>query len=219
MAYTITDLGLWETYKPSPPPPAFAEAIEIGVEIGFSRRSSDHVDWYEFASTLPTEGAVFLTVVRGPDLELVSSSSRQPSIVFPGNGRLLQISGYDAGGAVGAFRGKAYDPAANTLSDPPPLVLPIVPVSDRQFAQVLAIDGKITQDEALAWAARGDLPDALENAIAQLPEAGGQRFAARMLLSAATSYDRAHPLVGMLGGLLGYDTAALDDLWRRGAAL
>ncbi len=90
-------------------------------------------------------------------------------------------------------------------------------ISDRQFAQQLAILGTFTEAEALAWAARGDLPEAMETAVAALPE--GDRFAARMLLSSATSYERAHPLVPVLGGLLGYDTDAIDDIWRAAVLL
>lgn len=100
---------------------------------------------------------------------------------------------------------------------PEPFELPLGAISDRQFAQQLAVRGTITEAEALAWAARGDLPEAMETAIAALPE--GDRFAARMLLSSATAYERAHPLVTVLGGLLGYDAAAIDDLWRAAAQL
>lgn len=89
-------------------------------------------------------------------------------------------------------------------------------ISDRQFAQQLAIDGVITEAEALAWAARGDLPAALEAVVSQL---GQQEFAARMLLSAATAYERAHPLTATLGGLLGYEPADLDRLWQDAAEL
>lgn len=104
-----------------------------------------------------------------------------------------------------------HDFAEGGLATVPPVI------SDRQFAQVLAIEEIITEDEALAWAARGDLPEALEAAVGQLPEAN--RFGARMLLAAATSYERAHPLVGVLGEILGRDDTALDDIWRRAAAL
>lgn len=108
-----------------------------------------------------------------------------------------------------------------TYEDAPPPPEPYVPgvISDRQFAQVLALDGVISQDEALAWAARGDLPERLVTALEQIPEDDGARFGARMMLSAATTYERAHPLVPTLGALLGMDAAALDDIWRRGAAL
>jgi hypothetical protein len=100
-----------------------------------------------------------------------------------------------------------------SASDPVPVPSAI---SDRQFAQQLAIEGVITQAEALAWAARGELPDALEAIVAQL---GEQEFGARMLLSAATAYERGHPLTAMLGGLLGYDAAQLDALWQAASAL
>lgn len=90
-------------------------------------------------------------------------------------------------------------------------------ISDRQFAQQLAVLGAITEGEALAWAARGDLPAAIETAIMAMPES--ERFSARMLIAAATSYERGHPLVAELGGLLGYSPEAVDDLWRAAASL
>lgn len=97
----------------------------------------------------------------------------------------------------------------------PAAVLP--PISDRQFAQVLALDSVITEGEALAWAARGELPIPMEMALGQLPE--DQQFAARMLLSSATTYERDHPMVPTLGALLLYDAEDLDDIWRRAAVL
>lgn len=102
--------------------------------------------------------------------------------------------------------------------EPPPAPSPVPAViSDRQFAQQLAVLGTITEAEALAWAARGELPDAMEAAIAALPES--DRFGARMLLASATTYERAHPLVAQLGALLEYDAADLDDLWRAAGEL
>ncbi|MBB2965224.1 hypothetical protein [Methylobacterium sp. R2-1] len=99
-------------------------------------------------------------------------------------------------------------------------------ISDRQFAQALALDGIITQAEALAWAARGDLPEAMSDALAEIPETGGQRFGAHMLLAGATTFERSHPLTEVLGALLTnpetgqpYDAAALDALWARASAL
>ena len=102
------------------------------------------------------------------------------------------------------------------LPDPGPEPVPQV-ISDRQFAQQLAVLGTITWEEAIAWAARGDLPPAMEAAVAALPEE--QRNPARMLLSSATTYERSHPLVPMLGATLEYDAAELDDLWRAAAVL
>jgi len=118
--------------------------------------------------------------------------------------------------------GKAVVPHEPAIPDP---VVPPV-ISDRQFAQALALDGTITEAEALAWAARGELPQAMEDALDRIPDTDGLRFGARMMLAAATTYERHHPLSEQLGALLTnpatgnpYDAAALDTLWTRAAAL
>lgn len=111
--------------------------------------------------------------------------------------------------------GWTLEPANGTpLWSPPPAT-----ISDRQFAQALALAGTITEAEALAWAARGELPQAMEDALDRIPDTDGQRFGARMMLAAATTYERRLPLTEQLGALLGYDAAALDALWSRAAAL
>ena len=107
----------------------------------------------------------------------------------------------------------------HTLADAPPYVAPVPDeISDRQFAQQLAILGVITEQQAEDWAARGDLPPAMLTAVGALPD-DGTRFAARMLLRAATTYNRSHPMVATLGVMLGYTSGQLDDLWRAAAAL
>ncbi|QRE77755.1 hypothetical protein F1D61_11285 [Methylobacterium aquaticum] len=63
----------------------------------------------------------------------------------------------------------------------------------------------------------GQLPAPIAAAVEALPEA--ERFAARMLLSGATAFERGHPMVAQLGAALGYDAAALDALWRQAATL
>ncbi len=90
-------------------------------------------------------------------------------------------------------------------------------ISDRQFFQALAQAGAITPDEALAAVMTGRLPAAIEAAVSSLPE--DQQFAARMLLSGATTFERGHPMVTQLGAALGYDDAALDVLWKSASAL
>ncbi|CAO4145492.1 hypothetical protein [Methylorubrum extorquens] len=116
--------------------------------------------------------------------------------------------------------------AFEQVDDSPLWQPPTGVISDRQFAQALALEGIITQAEALAWAARGDLPEAMTEALAEIPEAGGRRFGAHMLLAGATTFERHHPLTDALGALLTnpetgtpYDAAALDALWSRAAAL
>ncbi len=90
-------------------------------------------------------------------------------------------------------------------------------ISDRQFFQAPAQAGAITADEALAAVMTGRLPAAIEAAVSALPAA--ERFAARMLLSGATAFERGHPMVARLGAAIGYDAAALDALWHQAAAL
>lgn len=99
---------------------------------------------------------------------------------------------------------------------PAPAEVPPV-VSDRQFFQALALAGAITPDEALAAVMTGVLPAPIAAAVAVLPEA--ERFAAWMLLSGATAFERTHPIAAQLGAALGYDAAELDALWRQAAAL
>ncbi len=138
-------------------------------------------------------------------------------------GRKLTLHTVEAGAPYPTLpEGWAFEPADDApLWQPPPEV-----ISDRQFAQALALDGIITQAEALAWAARGDLPEAMTDALTAIPEADGQRFGAHMLLAGATTFERHHPLTGVLGALLTnpetgqpYDAAALDALWSRASAL
>ncbi len=97
---------------------------------------------------------------------------------------------------------------------PPP---PPVPdsVSDRQFFQALALAGLISQAEALAAVQTGALPAPIAAIVDGLPD----QFGARMLLSGATTFERAHPLTDALGGALGYSPAQTDELFRAAAAL
>ncbi|AWN55876.1 hypothetical protein DK412_26365 [Methylobacterium sp. 17Sr1-1] len=63
----------------------------------------------------------------------------------------------------------------------------------------------------------GTLPVRIAAAVAGLPAA--EQFAARMMLSGATTFERGHPMVARLGAALGYDAAALDALWSAASAL
>ena len=88
--------------------------------------------------------------------------------------------------------GDAYD-GEGSFSSPSP-VLPAI--SDRQFFQALATPpfSLITPAEALAAVKMGELPAALA-AILDGIESDADRFAAEMLLSGATVFERAHPML------------------------
>lgn len=97
---------------------------------------------------------------------------------------------------------------------PPP---PPVPesVSDRQFFQALALGGMISEAEALAAVQTGALPAPIAAIVDAMPD----QFAARMLLSGATIFERRHPLTDALAAALGYSPAQTDDLFRGAASL
>src|SRR4051812_23428952 len=61
---------------------------------------------------------------------------------------------------------------------------PVIPetISDRQFYQQLAVQGIISQDDALAAVCVGTIPAAIQNFITSLPDAA-QQFNAKMLLA------------------------------------
>lgn len=93
---------------------------------------------------------------------------------------------------------------------------PVPPeISDRQFFQALALAGLISQAEALAAVQTGALPAPIAAIVDGLPD----QFGARMLLSGATTFERANPLTDALGGALGYSPAQTDELFRAAAAL
>ena len=99
----------------------------------------------------------------------------------------------------------------------PAILVAASSISDRQFFQQLAIDGEITEAEALAAVATGTVPAALATVIAFLPPES--QFAANMFLQGATTFERNHPMTQALAGLMGWDGSMLDALWTNAAAL
>jgi len=95
---------------------------------------------------------------------------------------------------------------------------PIVPdeISRRQFYQQLAIDEKITKQEAIAAAMSGTLPAAVQACVDALPE--DQRFGALMAL-ASGALKRTHPLVAAFGAMQDMTEADIDAFWIAAAAL
>lgn len=105
---------------------------------------------------------------------------------------------------------------------PPPPASPYVPpvpeeISDRQFAQQLAIEGDITQEEALAWVKTGDLPASVSALVGMLP--AEDQFGANMLLSGATIYQRHHEMTAVFAQMYGWDDEKIDQVWRDASQL
>ncbi|MCW2242275.1 tail fiber assembly protein [Azospirillum canadense] len=128
-----------------------------------------------------------------------------------------------------AYRQQLRD-LTDTFSDPTAVVWPAQPteaspapppvptsISDRQFFQQLATVGIISQAEALAAVKTGAIPAALAGILDALPD--DQKFAAEMLLSGATTFERAHPLSVAIGTARGMTAAEVDAFFRAAAAL
>ncbi|ACK84652.1 hypothetical protein [Methylorubrum extorquens] len=131
----------------------------------------------------------------------------------------VEISEADRAAIVSAPQFHRWGRTQLTAMAIPASTLAVPPIADRQFARALAPAGSITEAEVEAWVGPGEIPAAMEAALSLIPDAGGQRFGARMMLRGATTFERCHPLTEQLGALLGYDAAALDALWTRAAAL
>jgi hypothetical protein len=84
-------------------------------------------------------------------------------------------------------------------------------VSRRQMILALARAGIISEPEAIAAAATGALPAALESALATLPASAA--FEARVTWASMTEVERLHPLVDMLASSRGMQPTEVDQLF------
>jgi len=109
--------------------------------------------------------------------------------------------------------------AAGGTPEPYVLPPPSVPasISDRQFFQQLALQGVITQAEALAAVKTGEIPAAIKQAVDSLPP--GQQFEATMIISGATNFQRSHPLTAAIGAACHWTADQIDALFRAAAVL
>lgn len=97
---------------------------------------------------------------------------------------------------------------------PPPAVVP--PIAKRQFYQQLAVDGLISEDEALA-ATEGVLPPTLDTAIATFP--ADQQFGAKMYFKGSQVFDRSNAYIVALANYFGWTAEQADEFFRTAALL
>jgi hypothetical protein len=104
---------------------------------------------------------------------------------------------------------------------PPPAksIPPEIPqeISDRQFFQQLAIQGIVSQSDALSAVKTGTLPQALQTIVSGLPV--DQQFSAQMLLCGATVFERNHAMTIAIGAAYGWTPAQVDAFFTVAAAL
>lgn len=108
--------------------------------------------------------------------------------------------------------GKTPDPAPPEYVPPPRLI------SDRQFFQQAAVMSIITQAEALAAVQTGAIPAVLQTIVDGITDPD-QKFAATMLLSGATIFERNHPFTEAVGAALGWTSEQIDQFFIAAAQL
>lgn len=94
-----------------------------------------------------------------------------------------------------------------------PVDSPKIPIiSDRQFFQMLAMTGTITQQEALDAVKTGSIPGAIQTMVDAI-EDDDERFVAQMLLSGATTFRRDHPITSQIGAAQGMTEQQIDEFF------
>lgn len=138
---------------------------------------------------------------------------------------MLYVSRDEGGNINGVYANPQPDYATEELADDDAVVVaylnpPPVPssISDRQFFQQLAVQGIITQAEALAAVRVGAIPAALQSIVDTIVDPA-HKFAAQMLLSGAVEFRRDHPLTGAIGASYGWGDAQIDALFVAAAVL
>jgi len=84
-------------------------------------------------------------------------------------------------------------------------------ISDRQFAHQLRNMGVITQAEALAFVARGELPAQLAAIVSAMEPTA--RDDAELLLSGAVVFHRNHPFTEAIGTAFGWTSEQIDEFF------
>lgn len=217
MTITIIDRGEWEPYRPTEVPPGFPAAAM------FCRRISDGVDWYEY---LATGGELSADTVKMTGIEtngalVIQAVATEADRLFPQNCRLIEVAGLtetDPDALFAAHHGRIYDPVSGEIGGPYVPPAPVPDISDRQFFQQLSIDGVISEEDALAAVQTGFIPPPLQ-VIVDAIEDPAAKFAAKMLISGATVFQRSHPMSEAIRIARGMSPEDCDDFFRASAAL
>lgn len=91
-------------------------------------------------------------------------------------------------------------------------------ISDRQFYQKAALEGYITQEDAIKAVQSGYIPAPLQNIIDSISDAT-EKFSATMLLSGATTFYRDHPFTDKIGEAFGMTPSQIDEFFKAAVLL
>jgi hypothetical protein len=100
---------------------------------------------------------------------------------------------------------------------PPPDESVVSEISRRQFYQGMAVQGEITEQEALDAVAVGEIPATMQTMVDGLP--ADQQFPAVMLLTGAALFQIDHPLTQQMAVAYGWTPVQLQDFWNFAATL
>lgn len=139
------------------------------------------------------------------DVALLRRVRSGPQPVENEDGSITEDETYDADVQALVDLVNAADPVLPPIS--PPEV-----ISDQQFAFGLAIIGRITQAEALAFATVGTLPADLQEFIDAI-EDPNVRWAASMHIAGTKEFRRNHPLVMQVAAFFNMSAREIDALW------
>ena len=115
---TVIDHGKWLPYTPDVlPKHAPSHAL-------FAKRESDGVDWYDYVNSgenFDVDNVKFMAVLRDyAGGHVVGPAVYDPTLLFPANHLVGEITDYAGSDPQKDFGGKIYNPEDGSFSDPPP---------------------------------------------------------------------------------------------------
>jgi hypothetical protein len=200
----MTSHGYWNQYVPAKLP----KELPIGTFI-FLKRTGDGKDWYDYIKnnmSFPNPDSIKVAVQNN----ICTIAYRDPTMLFPLDATVYDID--DTTSDPKSYVGKVLE---NGVFVDPSIPVPAA-ISDRQFFQQLAIQGIITEDQALA-ANAAVIPPPLLALIEGMPQ--DQQFGVKMLVGGAVVFHRNHPVTEAIGTAYGWSPTQIDDFFRAAAKL
>lgn len=127
MTYTIIDHGTWVPYT--------REAVVslegfplVPAGTMFCRREADGVDWYDFARAEGSfaAGSILIACLKTDIGWVTQGVFADFGRMFPQNQMLIELQGWEGEKPHNEFGMKIYDPVAQTFTDIPAPVVPVI---------------------------------------------------------------------------------------------